>query len=169
MAGFAANLRQRLKRVTLIELLTVTAVIAVLIAIFLPPAKWASSGTITVPVRVLVFDPVHEKPVANAHVTIIRSPPLRDLDDLQSIKEQLPTELPSVTSESGAVVINYEFRTGASQVRPKPWAHLTWAWIVVKADGYGGVVVPVRYESQTTSDVRENGELLVTIGLLPTK
>ena len=43
------------------------------------------------------------------------------------------------------------------------------AWVVVVAEGYGTVVVPVRHDSMPTEKLREKKELFVPIGLVPTE
>jgi len=40
-------------------------------------------------------------------------------------------------------------------------------WVHVQADGYGGIVVPVRHKSQPTAKLREMKELLVPVALMP--
>jgi Tfp pilus assembly protein FimT len=62
--------RWRFRWPTLIELLAVVAIIAVLIAVIVPATQWASSGSMHLPVNVLVFDADQNLPIANASVTI---------------------------------------------------------------------------------------------------
>ncbi len=57
------------------ELLLLIAIIAVVVALILPVTKWAASGNIRFPVRVLVFDAVRGRPIANAHVSSEKSHP----------------------------------------------------------------------------------------------
>ncbi|MEJ7594233.1 MAG: hypothetical protein WKF77_22070 [Planctomycetaceae bacterium] len=162
-----------LRKPTLIELLLLIAIIAVVVALILPVTKWAASGSIRFPVRVLVFDAVRGRPIANAHVGIFRAAPLDDLKSLEESPDEYdPTNRvrdddSGTTSADGAVVINYEFRTGANYERPTMYAHLTRAWVSVKAEGYGSIVVPVRYESQPTATLRTQKEILVSVGLIP--
>jgi hypothetical protein len=40
-------------------------------------------------------------------------------------------------------------------------------WVRVEAAGYGGVVVPVRYEERLASELRKEGQVLLSIGLIP--
>jgi hypothetical protein len=161
----------RIRKLTLIELLVVIAIVAVIVALVLPPVKWAASGSIRFPVRVLVFDAVRGIPIENAHVGIFRAPPLLDLKflagepDTYDPKKFVRDDDVGTTDASGSVVIDYEFRTGANHERPTSHAHLRWAWVHVQADGYGGVVVPVRHESLPTKTLREQKELLVPVGL----
>ncbi len=169
-----SRLKERLRRLTLIELLAIVVIIAVLAAILIPPVKWASSGRMQIPVRVLVFDAATVEPILGAQVAVFWAPPVSDEMPLAENHNQYnPDHLQlrdvarGVTRTDGIVVINYEFRTGANDKSPTPKAHLRWAWVEVKAEGYGGVTVPVSYESQPTAQMRKRGELPVTVGLLP--
>ena len=162
-----------LRKPTPIELLVLIAIIAVVVALILPATKWAASGNIRFPVRVLVFDAVGGRPIANAHVGIFRAAPLYDLKSLEerpddySPRNRVRDDDSGATSADGAVVINYEFTTGANYERPTMSAHLRWAWVNVKAEGSGNIVVPVRYESQPTATLRTQREILVSVGLIP--
>jgi hypothetical protein len=75
----------------------------------------------------------------------------------------------AITASDGCAVLNNRFRTSTSSRRPTPHMHLGWAWVEVRAEGYGGAVVPVRHESRPTADVLQEPELLVPIGLLPVR
>lgn len=173
--GDKSSVSWYLQKLTLIELLVLIAIVAVLGALLFAPAKWASSGNIRFPVRVIIFDAVHGKPIADAHVGIFRAAPIRDRKLLEeqpdeySPAHRLRDEDTGTTGADGAVVINYEFRTGANHDRPTSHAHLSWAWVYVRAEGYGNVVTPVRYESEPTAILRAQKELLVTVGLIPTE
>lgn len=163
----------QLRKPTLVELLLVIAIIGVLVALLLPATQWASSGSIRFPVRVLVFDAIHGKPIANAHVGIFWAAPFSDLKSLKEEtdkydpKTHVRDEDRGTTAADGDVVINYEFRTGANHERPTPHAHLRWAWVHVDAEGYGNIVVPVRYESQPIATLRTQKEIVVSVGLIP--
>jgi hypothetical protein len=162
-----------MRRPTLIELLVVISVVAVLVALVIPGVKWAASGSMRVPVRVLVFDATHGPPIANASVAIFWAPPLYDLKSLDESPDSYDSTHrvrgggSGVTDSEGAVVINYEFRTGANHERPTMHVHVAWAWVHVKAEGFGGVVVPVRHNSLPTKTLREQKELVVPVGLTP--
>lgn len=153
----------------------VVALLTIVVAIVLPEAKWASSGSIKIPVRVFVFDASRGKPIADSRVVIFRAPPLlserslaesRELYDPENV-ERAPITMQGATGDDGMAVIEVEFRTGASHNRPTPYAHLRWGWVYVHADGYGAVVVPVRYESEPMAAVRQQKEFSVSIGLVP--
>lgn len=172
MLGSKTAMMWHLRKPTLIELLLLIAIIAAVVAVILPSAKWAASGNIRFPVRVIVFDAVHGKPIANAHVGIFRAPPIDDLKSLAvrpddySPTNRVRDDDSGTTSADGTVVLGYEFRTGSNYERPTMYAHLRSAWVNVKAEGYGNIVVPVRYESQPTATLRTQKELLVTVGLI---
>lgn len=170
MMGFAANVWQRATKITVVEWLVILLIVGILAALLLlVPAQWVSDGVITLPVRVLVFDPLSEQPIVNAQVAIMKAPPVSSLDDVHQLHDRLPPVLKSTTGQTGSVVIKFTFETNASNQRPVKRAHVGNAWVVVEAAGYGGVVVPVRYASQSTAELRKQGELLVTIGLLRVK
>ena len=162
-----------LKRPTLVEVLVLIAIVSCVIAILIPQVKWASSGSITVPVWVMVFDAEHDRPIPNARVSIFRAPPLYNLKTLENERGPLnagwagiPVE--GVTDTDGLATIETTFNTGANYEYPEMKAHLNYYWTKIEAEGFGGVVVPVRYESARSKPMR-NGGLRLTIGLLPLK
>jgi hypothetical protein len=73
------------------------------------------------------------------------------------------------TDAAGSTIIEYEFGTSASHEHPSPRAHLMNYSVQVEADGFGGVVVPVGNDERQTSEMRKDGEVVVSIGLLPIK
>ncbi len=175
MFAFVRNVRSYFRRPTIIESLLVIAIILLLTAALLPGLKWASSGEIRFPVRVLVFDAIRGMPIANADVKFFRAPPLTDSKSLEAYRDRFDPKTRnssgdrSVTDADGAVVIDFKFTTGANHERPTPHAHVRYAWVHVQAEGFGGVVVPVRQDSMSTASLREQKELLVTVGLIPVK
>lgn len=166
MSGFGGYIRQNL-----IKILTLVAIVAVLVALILPATKWAASGNIRFPVRVFVFDAAHGSPIANAHVGIFWAPSRPDVKSLADGRDSYDPENriregeSGTTDSGGTVVINYNFTTGANHERPTMYAHLRVAWVHVHAEGYGGVVVPVRHDSLPTAILRKQKELLVPIGM----
>lgn len=164
-------LQWHFRKPRIIEALVLFALAAVVVALILPGAQWAASGSMRVPVRVFVFDASRGTPISNAHVAIFYAPPLvtpeslevnRDLYDPQNRGRDRNS---ATTDAKGTAVIEYEFRTGANHERPTMHAHLRWAWVHVHAEGYGGFVVPVRHESLPTKALRDQKELLVPVGL----
>ncbi len=161
------------RRPTLTEVLAVIAITLILFAILLPPVKWASSGSIQLPVRIVVFDAAHARPIAGAQVTIVWAPPLADVESIDEYRDRFPANSfgdvaeddRHLTGTDGTVVVEQEFRTGGSHRRPSH-AHLRWYWVMVLAEGYNGVVIPVRHESQPVAILREQKEIVVPIGLL---
>lgn len=155
------------------ELLLVIAIIVAVVATTLPATKWAASGHIALPVRVLVFDALRGRPIANARVGIFQASPPDDLKALDerpgeyAPKRQVLVDDSGTTSVGGAVVINHEFTTGANYERPTMQVHFRGVWVNVEAEGYGSIVVPVRYESQPVATLREQKEVLVSVGLMP--
>jgi hypothetical protein len=173
-ANARTHRRLRIRRPSLVESLVLVTIIAILVALLLPGPQWAADGSIEVPVRVRVFDAAEARPIPAAEVAIFRAPPpLPDfaIDQYRGrfsreYLEQVAANNRHVTGNDGSVVIVHEFRTGASHKDPEFRAHVSWEWVMVSAKGYGTVVVPVRYESAPTKDVREQGELFVAVGLM---
>ena len=81
--------------------------------------------------------------------------------------DELPGEFWKLTSSEGLVTVEHEFSKGASHTRPVNHTHLDYAWVRVEAKSFGGATIPVRHESQPTSTLRKQGEILVQIGLIP--
>ena len=160
------------RRLTLLEWLVVIAIVAVVILLLIPAVKWAADGDIRFPVRVFVFDAAHGTPIANAQVGVFRAPSRPDVRSLEAGRDSYDPKIrvrdsdSGTTDAGGAVVINNEFTTGANYLRPTMYAHLRGTWVHVQADGYGGVVVPVRHDSLPTATLREQKELLVPVGLM---
>jgi hypothetical protein len=166
-------MRRFLRKLTVVEWLVVIAIAVVLVVLLIPGAKWASSGDIQFPVRVFVFDASHGTPIENARVGIFYglypqdSKFVEENRDWYAPKDRIRDSDYGTTSAGGTVVITYKFMTGANYVRPATHAHLHGTWVHVQAEGYGGVVVPVRHDSLATATLREQKELLVPVGLMP--
>jgi hypothetical protein len=163
----------RLRPPTLVELLTVIAILSVLVTLLIQPVKWASSGSIDLKVRVFVFDAVKGKPISGARVGILNAPAVRNQREFDDYGKALTLRLDdlsetdrSVTDEDGMATLEYRFHTGANYERPVTHVHLPSRWVLVEAAGYSGVFVPVRYESEPVGPVRKAGELPVMIGLV---
>jgi hypothetical protein len=156
-----------LRRPMLIEWLVIVAITCVLVALIVPGAKWASSGDITIPVQVQVFDPISAKPVVGARVGISRFRWWFDQADIVNSQNLLADVQAHATDEAGSVVIDHKFSTGANHERPVTHAHLPGAWVIVEADGYGRVLVPVNNTSFPSGELRKRGKLVVPIGLCP--
>jgi len=167
--------RVTLRRPTLVESLAITLIVMTLGVLLVPQQKWAASGDIRVPVRVFVFDAVRGRPLPEARVAIFWAPPLIDSNTFDAVRDHYDPhqrvgraiDLWQTTTADGTVLIEQIFRTGANYERPEMWAHLRWYWVCVQADGYGGVVVPLRHDSQPTATLRKQAELMVPVGLMP--
>jgi hypothetical protein len=161
---------------TKLEWAVIVLIVVILFTLLWPATESAWSGTRVVPVLVEVFDATTGKPVAGARVSIVRS---RIPDPKERYKEQFPAEIHDinvdgldhgVTDESGRVRIKHQFRSGGGQhgTVTNSWVFLNGGWVCVEADGFGGVVVPVRHEDTRTADVIKNGQfqdVYVVIGL----
>ena len=170
---YLGHVTRRLRRPTLAEALVLLAIGAVLVALLLPTPKWAASGSMQLPVRVVVFDALHGTPIAGAKVTAFRGSAFDESRLLDENRDQYDRwksggweGMPSVfTDADGAALIECEFPTSSNYERPTPHAHPQGTWVEVRAEGYGGVVIPVRHSSYPTQTLREQKELLVPVGL----
>jgi hypothetical protein len=144
-------------------------------ALVIPPTKWAARGPLAVPVQVFEFDALQGTPIAGAEVTVFRAPLLtgpalfaefKDRFDPKHFRHTLREIRHGIAGPDGSVLVEYEFRTGANYERPEPYVHLWWAWVSVRAPGYGGAIVPVRHESSPTKPIKKLDFLPVPVGLV---
>jgi hypothetical protein len=175
MKQIAAFISRCLRAQSRLEWAVIALIIAILVTLLTPQTRWASSGDIRLPVRVFVFDAIQCTPISDAKVMLFRAAPVANRGSLAERQEQfqigligqLPQKFWTATDADGIAVVEYEFRTGASHNRPVNHAHLNFTWVRVEADGFGGAQVPVRHESQPTSVLKQQGEILIQIGLVP--
>ncbi|MBX3442335.1 MAG: hypothetical protein KF774_08000 [Planctomyces sp.] len=163
------------RRLRLLDVLIVLTVAAIILALALPDAQRASSGSVRVPVRVRVFEAESIEPIAGARIRVVRAFPPGDDSFAPENRERLAAAVRSVldgegerTDADGQVVVDCEVPAGASHKRPAPHAHVRGTWVIAAADGYGGVTIPLRMDSVSTECIREAGELFVSIGLART-
>ncbi len=169
MAAISVKLLQWQRKLTCLEWAVIIAIVTVIAALILPSAKWAwaASGEITTPVQVLVFDPTTQQPVVGARVGILRYPHVFGLEDIHETHQLLADVPRHATDAAGLVTIEQRFSTGAGYQRPIPHAHVSGVWLIADAAGYGRVLVPVRYESMPSAELRNRGKLFVPVALLP--
>lgn len=171
------------RRPSLIEVLLVVAVAAALLAILTPPARWASSGSREVAVRVHVFDAETGQPIEGARIELTtqsspgrsisegqwpRFPAGRDRDDSRN-EGRKPSMGGTVakSAKDGSARVHETFPTSASHVHPEPHVDLSRGWIIVTSTGYGGAVIPLRHETLPAAVVGRGNEIPVSIGLFP--
>jgi hypothetical protein len=159
------------RRVTVVEWLVILAIVAVLTALIVPETQWASDGILEFPVRVIVFDAEKAQPISGAEVALTHLSPVTEVDTIpdpvpKTLLDELSDEHQHRTGDDGSVTISYNFHTGASNRSPRPKAFLRWEWVIVRAQGYGTVVLPVRHDSMETKTLRELRELIVPVGLI---
>jgi hypothetical protein len=156
---------------TPVEWLAITAVFAILVAILISETKWASSGSLMIPVDVEVFDADSATPIEGAFVAIVWAPPATSEFERHQYRDQLSNGFSSIketgvqTDVAGRATIDQKFRTGANHDRPIAQAHTRWYWVLVSAADYGSVAVPLRYESMTSKDLKAVGRLPAYLGL----
>ena len=162
----SARVRTRFRSLTLIEWLAIAAVLALLAALLVPETQWASSGSLKLPVRVVVKEATSGRPIPDAAVGLIRrfddtatSAP----DDLFPLTRDVHR---AVTGPDGVALIEYEFRTGASHRSPVPKSHLRREWAVVLSPGYEAVAVPVGHDAVPTKDLRDQKVLTIPVSLM---
>ena len=163
-----------LRSLTWLEWAVVVLIAVVLIAFLTPGIQYVADCEHLFPVRVIVFDAAAAQPVSGAQVTILRAAPFSSEKMKSAPREITISPKPghfqeAITDADGCALINCRFTTSASESRPTPHIHLGWAWVEVHAEGYGGVIVPVRHDSRPTAEVRRKSELLVPIGLFPNR
>lgn len=129
------------------------------IVILATPTRWASSGVLRMPIRVIVNDTKTSKPISGAKVGVFHSLPESPRD--HSVGDWL------LTDAGGAVEVECEFETGATDQRPEVFAHLDRRWIAVRAEGFYEKIVPVRNEWLPVIEVRALGRIEVPVGLSP--
>lgn len=158
-----------------VEWIVVVATFVILEIVLLSPARWASDGDILLPIKIFVFDAVHGHPVTDAECLVFRTPPAIEASTLREhfLSDRRISEWPAAqrgtTNTSGIVEIRHKFGTSASHLHPSPRVHLPNASVRVEAAGFGGVVLPVRYDEVPVSELRNNGSVKVSIGLIPVK
>lgn len=158
---------------TLVEWLVVIVIVAFLAGLLIPPVVWVADGTIEVPVRVVVFDAATARPITNAAVGIVRAPSAEGVIGLEERREVVAMALPAIdleefavrADENGSATIDVTFNTVCSNRNPERRAHTGSFWVIVSADGYGRVVVPLRYQSTPTASLQDQGELPVYVGI----
>ena len=167
---------------TLINILVVMAIIAVSIALLLPPTHWAANGSPEFPVQVFVFDIATGEPVHNAEVAIISRGGLPRAWSFRSSEAALegaklftalsehlafaPATHKGRTDQQGIVKVLAEVPTSSSDKSPEPHAGPSKCWVVVSAPGFGSMVFPLGYEPVLTSKLRERGGFFVPIGIM---
>ena len=170
------------RRFTWIEVSVVIAIIAVSIALLLPPTHWAADGSPEFPVQVFVFDIATGEPVPNAEVAIIsghglpRAWSFRSPEEASEAAKQFtalseyvafaPATHKGRTDPQGLAKILAEVPTSSSDKSPEPHAGPSKCWVVVSATGFGRMVFPLGYEPVLTSKLRERGGFFVPIGIM---
>jgi len=144
---------------TSIETLVIGVIVAVVVMLLIPKVKWASSGSLRVPVRVTVVDGKTQEPIFGAKVVVF--------EGTQERVTELSEGAWQTTNKTGSVEVEYEFETGASSERPVSLVHLDRVSVAAQAEGYEGKVVRLREIWQPTEEIRASGEILVSVGLMP--
>jgi hypothetical protein len=164
---------------TRVEILVITAIVVVLLAILIfPGAQWVADGTREFPVQVFVFDVERGEPVPGAEVAVIsrgvfrvysveRAPQAaNELVPLQDLLDLVPASQKGHTDEQGIASLVVEVRTQSSHRHPQPRAYPGHCWVVVSAPGFRGVVFPLSQEPVLTAELRERGGFLMPIGIM---
>lgn len=165
------------KKLSLAEVTVIVVVLAVLYVILSQKPQWVSEGTIRIPVRIFVFDPTSRRPIPNAECAVFHASPILDASSMTKdhpvfdnvSMTEWPQSCRGTTDDTGSTTIEYTFRTAKSDRHPNSRAHLMNEWVRVEADGFGSVAVPVGYDEGPASEMRKDGEFVVSIGLFPIK
>ncbi len=143
---------------TSIETLVIGVIVAVVVMLAIPTVKWASSGSLRVPVRVTVVDGRTQEPISGAKVAVFQG--------TQEGATELSEEAWQATNGTGSVEVEYEIETGASSERPVSLVHLDRVRVAAQAEGYEGKVIRVREIWQPTDEIRASGAIEVLVGLM---
>ena len=167
-------IRRPIRQLTRLEWVVIAVIVSGLMAILLPQIQSAASGDIDLPVRILVFDASTGRAIAGAKVAIVNGPrwsadaSLYEPQELPSPgKAEFIASKPPLTRADGTVTITHRFSTNSSDRNPVALANLARGWVIVLADGYGGITVPVCCVAMPTPRLRELQELQLPIGLFP--
>jgi len=101
-----------------LEWLIIAVVVAILILVLLPGREWASSGTINVPVHVVVFDGKTARPVSGAMAAIIWAPPATGDFALVKYQEPFSAAWKSLAPFRDRALVNH---TGKSRSAIERW------------------------------------------------
>ena len=83
-------IKRQLAAITNLEWIVIAGIIAVLIALLAPQARWVSDGSIRLPVRVFVFDAAdRDTPIANAKIAIFPGPVASEPQTLAEMQAQM--------------------------------------------------------------------------------
>lgn len=170
MNEILANVYRKIRESTRIERIVISIIILFVAVLLLTEAQWVSDGAREFRVRVSVFNAATGMSVEHAEVAIVNSYQMEDTHNHYQLElsKRLPGATFTRTDRHGIAVIPHQFRTSASNRHPDPRSHLAWAWVVVKADHYGGIATPIRYQSESAAAIKKAGAIPVAIGLLPT-
>jgi len=144
--------------------LAVMAFVAAMILPAMQPAEWAASGHLQIPVRVLVFDAATQRPISDAELKMFHASTTSDNSKIPDVPHSDRVSY-ATTGPDGTALINYEFRTSASDKSPEMKAQLTSEWMSVSSEGYSSVLVPIGDDWRPTKRLRESGELKIHVGL----
>lgn len=160
---------------TRLELLVTVLILAILAAILLPAAQWGASGSLDVPVRVMVFDAQQGKPLPFAEVYLFRAGPVVDANSLREHHVDFQASIESLqangqvvfTDAEGIATFSVSFMTEANHHQPEAYLWSPRPWVYVRAGGFGSSVTPLWYGRQLARPLRQAGEFRVSVGLMP--
>ena len=173
---------RRLVSRTKLEWAVIVVIVVILIALLLPEPHYVWDGDRVLPVLVEVYDATTGQPIAGTRVTIFKARFLTagdtesrsvvdfDVHEWTSPKWTSNRIEHGTTNADGWVRLQHKFdASGSYDGRTKSAnVFLSTARVCVTADGYGGVVVPVRHGDGRIKDYVEDGrwkDVYVQIGL----
>ena len=97
------------------RLILMILILSVLAALLSEKPKWVSDGTITIPVKIFVFDAASCRPIANAECAVFHASPILDANSLMKdhpicdhlLMKDWPQSCRGRTDETGSTSINH--------------------------------------------------------------
>ncbi len=143
-----------IRKLSLVEWCVVGSIFLMCLILLIPSPKWGSSGTISCPVHVFVFNAKDGTPIEAAQVDIIRIPlsidPIYSPDYAENFSGLIrlieKNGFSHTTHADGIAVIDQEFNTTASYKHAETSASTYLYSVLISTSNYGSVVTPLRYQ-----------------------
>lgn len=166
-----------LRNLSIAEWCIAGVIILTCVIMLVPSPEWASSGTMTCPVEVLVFNVKDGSPIESAKVDILRIPlsstehtSLEYAENFSGVIRVIEqNEFAQTTSAQGIALFNMEFNTSASHKNPKTSASTELFTVLVSTKNFGTMITPLRYQSTPIEHMKVGDKINFRIGLWPSE